>query len=144
MTHREIITYVDQWLRENLPQVRRWQYDDNTGDRTFDLFHVHVFIETDPFSFKPTSGEEYFPPHMSKQFSESVDSSSSRDEDIYHDDSDCSNTSTGSGKSSSSNGTGDFWIAVDRCISEDDSSKYTGHSSIIDSERCSSSHDGKS
>lgn len=41
----------------------RWQYDDNFGERSIDLFHVHVFVEMLPFSFTPRPGMEYFPPH---------------------------------------------------------------------------------
>ena len=47
-----------------MPQVRRWQYDDNSGDRSILHFHVHVFIETVPFSFHARKEDEYFPPHM--------------------------------------------------------------------------------
>lgn len=62
-THSQIVAYVDNWLNKNMPQVRRWQYDDNAGDRSILLFHVHVYIETIPFAFTPRSGNEYFPPH---------------------------------------------------------------------------------
>lgn len=65
MQHHEIVSFVDNWLEEHFPQVRRWQYDDNFGERSFLLFHVHVFIEMDPFSFTPRDGLEYFPPHVS-------------------------------------------------------------------------------
>lgn len=61
--HREIQEYVDGWLSAHLPLVRRWQYDDNCGERTIDLFHVHVFIETTPFAFQARKGLEYYPPH---------------------------------------------------------------------------------
>jgi hypothetical protein len=50
-----------------MPQVRRWQYDDNLGERSILLFHVHVFIESNPFSFEPRPGMEYFPPHMTDE-----------------------------------------------------------------------------
>jgi len=60
----QIVSYVDGWLRVNKPEVRRWQYDDNSGERSILLFHVHVFIETIPFSFTAKPSEEYFPPHM--------------------------------------------------------------------------------
>jgi hypothetical protein len=55
---------VDGWLHRHMPRVRRWQYDDNSGERSINLFHVHVFIETRPFSFAPREGYEYFPPHV--------------------------------------------------------------------------------
>ena len=54
---------MDAWLLHAFPGVQRWQYDDNSGDRSFPIFHVHVFIETIPFSFVPRSGFEYIPPH---------------------------------------------------------------------------------
>lgn len=60
----KIVDFVDSWLLERFPQVRRWQYDDNSGERSILLFHVHVFIEMDPFSFTPRPDMEYFPPHM--------------------------------------------------------------------------------
>lgn len=50
-----------------MPQVRRWQYDDNLGERSIELFHVHVFIELQPFTYTPRDGEEYFPPHAMKR-----------------------------------------------------------------------------
>jgi hypothetical protein len=64
LSHEEVIAFVDNWLSEQMPQVRRWQYDDNSGERSIMLFHVHVFIETIPFSFCPRPDEEYFPPHV--------------------------------------------------------------------------------
>jgi len=64
MKHDEIIEFVDTWLLEHYPHVRRWQYDDNFGERSVLLFHVHVFIEMKPFSFHPRPGQEYFPPHL--------------------------------------------------------------------------------
>lgn len=63
MSKEEIIHFVDNWLEDNMPQVRRWNYDDNLGERSIELFHVHVFIESVPFSFTPEEGKEYFPPH---------------------------------------------------------------------------------
>jgi hypothetical protein len=64
MTHNEIVRYVDGWLRKRFPQVRRWQYDDNSGERSIELFHVHVFIEMDPYCFTPDPAQIYIPPHM--------------------------------------------------------------------------------
>lgn len=55
---------MDDWLSVKMPQVRRWQYDDNSGDRSILLFHVHVFIETIPFSYTPRPDQEYLPPHV--------------------------------------------------------------------------------
>jgi len=64
LNHSEIVSFVDKWLSKRMPRVRRWQYDDNSGERSIDLFHVHVFIETAPFSFTPREGMQYFPPHV--------------------------------------------------------------------------------
>jgi len=68
LSHEEIQTFVDDWLFHHFPRVRRWQYDDNCGDRSIDLFHVHVFIEMDPFSFHISNPDEteYLPPHLMK------------------------------------------------------------------------------
>ena len=35
MSPKEIETFVDEWLAHTLPQVRRWQYDDNLGNNTY-------------------------------------------------------------------------------------------------------------
>jgi hypothetical protein len=66
--HEEIIDFVDHWLSVNMPKARRWQYDDNCGERSFLIFHVHVFIETEPYSFRAREELEYFPPHMMDAF----------------------------------------------------------------------------
>lgn len=72
----QIVTFVDKWLSQNMPQVRRWQYDDNSGERSFHIFHVHVFIETVPFSFVADPEFEYIPPHMEHQQPEHAKSKS--------------------------------------------------------------------
>ena len=48
MTHEDVCKYVNNWLCLHMPHVCRWNYDDNSGDRSIDLFHVHVYIETIP------------------------------------------------------------------------------------------------
>ena len=64
MTHIEICKFVNHWLLKNMPHVKRWEYDDNSGDRSIDLFHVHVFIETIPYSFQPKETDQiYIPLH---------------------------------------------------------------------------------
>eukprot|EP01032_Pedospumella_encystans_P015944 gene15944-18211_t len=63
LTHEQIVSFVDRWLYRHMPHVRRWQYDDNSGERSIDLFHVHVFIETAPFQYAPREGMLYIPPH---------------------------------------------------------------------------------
>ena len=47
-----------------MPHVYRWQYDDNNGERSVRLFHVHVFIETDPYSYIPHPDKVYVPLHL--------------------------------------------------------------------------------
>ena len=44
----QVQDFVDRWLLRYLPGRRayRWQYDDNAGERSIHLFHVHVFVET--------------------------------------------------------------------------------------------------
>lgn len=64
LTHDEIVEFIDNYLLMHFPNVKRWQYDDNLGERSIDIFHVHVFIETIPYIFTPSVGNEYFPPHM--------------------------------------------------------------------------------
>ncbi|RYG61323.1 hypothetical protein EON64_18655, partial [archaeon] len=46
----KIVRYVDGWLSRHMPRVRRWNYDDNLGDKSILLFHVHVYIERTPFA----------------------------------------------------------------------------------------------
>ncbi len=60
----QIQRYVDDWLARHFPQVRRWQYDDNSGERSINLFHVHVFIEMVPFAFTARPDLLYLPPHL--------------------------------------------------------------------------------
>eukprot|EP00981_Chlorochromonas_danica_P009546 scaffold2727_cov161-Ochromonas_danica.AAC.9 len=31
LDHEEVVAFVDRWLAKNMPNVRRWQYDDNSG-----------------------------------------------------------------------------------------------------------------
>jgi len=65
MEHAEIVEWVDEWLAKNMPRVKRWQYDDNLGNNSILIFHVHVFVETEPMAFEPQSSEsEYLPPHL--------------------------------------------------------------------------------
>jgi hypothetical protein len=64
LTHAEIVEFVDRYLDKHYPHVRRWQYDDNSGDRSVQLFHVHVYIEFVPYSFTPHPDKLYLPDHM--------------------------------------------------------------------------------
>ncbi|KAG5189834.1 hypothetical protein JKP88DRAFT_232906 [Tribonema minus] len=60
MTHEEIQAWVTEWLMVNKPHVRRWNYDDNAGDRSIYWFHVHVYIQyDDPSHARPRiAGDE--------------------------------------------------------------------------------------
>ena len=64
LNHDQIVEFVDIYLTRNCPNVRRWQYDDNVGDRSVHLFHVHVYIEFRPYSFTPRPGHVYVPEHV--------------------------------------------------------------------------------
>jgi hypothetical protein len=46
-----------------MPFVKRWEYDDNAGERSFEIFHVHVFIEVEPYSYEPDDNSIYKPLH---------------------------------------------------------------------------------
>lgn len=52
MKHDAICSYVEGWLSRHMPQVRRWNYDDNEGEKSVELFHVHVYIEVVPYSYQ--------------------------------------------------------------------------------------------
>ena len=64
LSHIDIVRFVDKWLDRNMSHARRWQYDDNSGERSVCLFHVHVYIETIPYSFEPRPNRVYLPLHM--------------------------------------------------------------------------------
>ena len=74
MDHDEVISWVDAWLAKNMPGVKRWQFDDNIGNKSILIYHVHVYIETEPFAFEPRAGHEYFPPHLSPDVGDSSQS----------------------------------------------------------------------
>lgn len=54
LRHHEIVEYVERWISKHMPQARRWNYDDNSGERSFQLFHVHVYIEVEPYAADET------------------------------------------------------------------------------------------
>lgn len=58
MSHAEICRFVDDWIGRRMPHVRRWNYDDNAGDKSIELFHVHVYIETIPYAYQPKKETE--------------------------------------------------------------------------------------
>lgn len=54
MEDEELCAYVERWLDERQPHnVVSWNYDDNRGKRTIDLWHIHVYFQghdgRDPF-----------------------------------------------------------------------------------------------
>src|SRR5690606_10940866 len=61
LCHGEVCEFVEDWLATNFPHVHRWNYDDNLGQRSIELFHVHVYIEMKPFSFQPDPEKIYRP-----------------------------------------------------------------------------------
>eukprot|EP01031_Cornospumella_fuschlensis_P035412 gene35412-42922_t len=67
LSHQQIEKYVDAWLARHMPQVRRWNYDDNLGDQSILLFHVHVYIELTPFAFQARPDLLYRPPHCASE-----------------------------------------------------------------------------
>ena len=58
LTHSEICYYVDNWIDKRMPYVRRWNYDDNEGEKSIELFHVHVYIERIPYIYQPIETEK--------------------------------------------------------------------------------------
>jgi len=64
LTHDQIVSFVDHHIATHYPHVKRWQYDDNAGDRSVQLFHVHVYIEFIPYSFTPHPDKLYVPEHV--------------------------------------------------------------------------------
>lgn len=65
MSHEEVCKYVNTWLCEHMPHVYRWNYDDNSGDRSIDLFHVHVYIETIPQTERTSTHHHHHHPQPS-------------------------------------------------------------------------------
>jgi len=46
MDHEELCSYVEAWLDARQPhQVVSWNYDDNRGRRTINIWHVHVYFQ---------------------------------------------------------------------------------------------------
>jgi len=49
MGHRELCDYVEAWLDAREPHgVVSWNYDDNRGRRTIDIWHVHIYFQGEP------------------------------------------------------------------------------------------------
>lgn len=46
MTPKQLCEYVERWLESREPHnVVAWNYDDNRGRRTIDIYHVHVYFQ---------------------------------------------------------------------------------------------------
>eukprot|EP00434_Breviolum_minutum_P013931 symbB.v1.2.012288.t2/scaffold847.1/size158198/3 len=46
MDHQELCEYVEAWLDAREPhQVVSWNYDDNRGRRTINIWHVHIYFQ---------------------------------------------------------------------------------------------------
>lgn len=44
--HRELCEYIEGWLAARKPHnVVAWNYDDNRGRRTIDVWHVHIYFK---------------------------------------------------------------------------------------------------
>jgi len=51
MRHKELCEYVEAWLDAREPHgVTAWNYDDNRGRRTIDIWHVHIYFQGRPDS----------------------------------------------------------------------------------------------
>jgi len=45
LTEDDMASFVNRWLRENMPAAVEWNHDDNMSDGlSINLFHVHVYI----------------------------------------------------------------------------------------------------
>ncbi|CAE7326980.1 unnamed protein product, partial [Symbiodinium sp. CCMP2456] len=46
MGHEELCNYVEAWLDAREPHhVVSWNYDDNRGRRTINIWHVHIYFQ---------------------------------------------------------------------------------------------------
>lgn len=46
MGHAELCEYVERWLHARKPHnIVAWNYDDNRGRRTIDIWHVHLYFQ---------------------------------------------------------------------------------------------------
>lgn len=49
MSHAELCEYMEAWLDAREPHnVAEWNYDDNRGRRTIDVWHVHIYFKESP------------------------------------------------------------------------------------------------
>uniref|UniRef100_A0A7S2J4D5 Uncharacterized protein n=1 Tax=Alexandrium andersonii TaxID=327968 RepID=A0A7S2J4D5_9DINO len=49
MDHSELCKYIERWMDAREPHgVTSWNYDDNRGRRTIDVWHLHIYFQGDP------------------------------------------------------------------------------------------------
>jgi len=49
MGHKQLCEYVEAWLDAREPHaVKAWNYDDNRGRRTINIWHVHIYFQGCP------------------------------------------------------------------------------------------------
>jgi hypothetical protein len=90
MSPEEVQSWVTAWLLDNKPDVLRWGWDDNAGDRSILWFHVHVYLQFDA------------PRPYTVLQRQSSDASSAAAGEGYRSSSSCSSSSSSSGSLSSS------------------------------------------
>merc|ERR1719240_434437 len=71
MSQKELCDYIEHWLDAREPHnVMSWNFDDNRGRRTIDIWHVHIYFrgrnEQPPFR-KATSEKKRFELSSSRQ-----------------------------------------------------------------------------
>ena len=45
LTHDEIEEIGTAWLAENMPEVTSWTFDDNEGQKSILIYHIHLFLQ---------------------------------------------------------------------------------------------------
>merc|ERR1712151_994107 len=62
-SHEELCEYIKGWLEAREPHnIIAWNYDDNRGNRTIDIWHVHIY-------FQSSDGQE---PHFGSRGSSTI------------------------------------------------------------------------
>lgn len=68
MGHSELCEYIEGWLDAREPHnVISWNYDDNRGRRTIDVWHVHIYLQGHPNKVPLIPGRTtYSRPHSAR------------------------------------------------------------------------------